>query len=81
MYKVIVDKQCSCFKKSDLEASSEFEKEEDAYNFAMKMQDTMNSEFCAKHSFQILKIFDNFKISLAKPLEKSLKCCGSGCCK
>ena len=81
MYKVIVDKQCSCFKKSDLKVNSEFEKDEDAYAFAIKMQDKMNSEFCSKHSFQVLKIFDNFKITFAKPLEKSLKCCGSGCCK
>jgi hypothetical protein len=81
MYNVVVDKQCSCFKKSDFKAQNEFENEESAYNFAIEMKDRMNDEFCSKHSFQILKIFDNFTISFSKPLEKSLKCCGSGCCK
>lgn len=81
MYKVIVNNQCNCFKKSELEVHSEFENEEDALNFALKMNKIMNNEFCKKHSFQVLKVFDTFSISLAKPLEKALKCCGSGCCK
>lgn len=80
MYKVVVENECNCFKNSDLKVCNEFENEENAYNFAMKMQSKMNNEFCSKHSFQILKIFDNFRITFSKPLEKSLKCCGSGCC-
>jgi len=80
MYKVLVDKQCDCFQKSDLKMLNEFEKEDDACDFTIKMRDIMNSEFCSKHSFQVLKIFDNFKISLIKPLDNSLKCCESGCC-
>ncbi len=81
MYKVIVKNQCSCFKNSDLKVSNEFEEEASAADFALKLKDKMNDEFCSKHSFQILKFFDIFNIIFEKPLDKTLKCCGSGCCK
>ena len=81
MYKIVVKNQCSCFKKSDLKALNEFEDEQIALDFAIDMKDKMNSEFCTKHSFEILKVFDTFSISFAKPLDNALKCCGSGCCK
>lgn len=81
MYKVIVNNQCSCFEKSDLKLKYEFENEESAYEFAIEMSEKMNNEFCSKHSFQILKVFNTFSISFSEPLVKALKCCGSGCCK
>lgn len=80
MYKVVVNDECRCFKNSDLKAYNEFEDEQSAYDFAIKMNYKMNNEFCSKHSFQVLKIFENFRISFSKPLENALKCCGSGCC-
>ncbi|QKF66213.1 hypothetical protein AVENP_0642 [Arcobacter venerupis] len=81
MYKVIIEEDCSCFRNSDLKSHNVFDNEDNAYDFAINMKNRMNGEFCSKHSFQVLKIFDNFRIALAKPLEKSFKCCGSGCCK
>ncbi|NQY23382.1 MAG: hypothetical protein HRT41_05080 [Campylobacteraceae bacterium] len=81
MYKVMVTNQCTCFKNSDLKVSNEFEDESSAIDFAIKIKDKMNDEFCSKHSFEILKFFDILNISFKKSLDKTLKCCGSGCCK
>ena len=80
MYKVVIKDKCSCFNKSKLKAKSEFEDENSAYEFAIKINEKMNNEFCSKHQFQILKVFDTFNITFSKGLDKALKCCGSGCC-
>ena len=65
MYKVVVTNECPCFMNSDLKVSNEFEDESSALDFAIKIKDKMNDEFCSKHSFQIL----NFLISLILPLK------------
>lgn len=80
MFKVKVLKECSCFKSSDFESTKSFENHSDAYEYAKDLCDKMNDKFCSKHEFELLKVFDNYSITYKKPLEKALKCCGSGCC-
>ena len=80
MSKVTVSKICDCFNKSDLKANSEFDSNEEALNYALELKNNMNKNFCSKHKFEVIKIFDDYLISTANIKEKSLKCCGSGCC-
>jgi len=53
MYKLIMEKQCGCFKKSDFEAEQIFESEEEALKKAKQMCEYMNEQFCQKHEFSI----------------------------
>jgi hypothetical protein len=80
MSKVTVSKICDCFTKSELKANTEFNSGEEALNYALELKNNMNENFCSKHKFEVLKIFDDYIISSVSVKEKSLKCCGSGCC-
>jgi len=78
MYKIIVEKECECFKKSDLQNNIELSSKDQALIKALRMKNTMNQEFCRKHDFQVIEKEENFMISFAAQ-EKS-SCCGTGCC-
>lgn len=80
MNKVLIPIDCDCLKKSEINTQQLFENNDLAFEAALKLKDKMSYEFCSKHSFQVLKIFDDYAITFANPLEKSLRCCGSGCC-
>jgi len=53
MYKLIMEKQCGCFKKSDFEAEQVFDSKEEAMEKAKQMCEYMNEKFCQKHEFSI----------------------------
>lgn len=82
MYKVTISnsKICDCFIKSELKANLEFDSNEEALSYALESKEHMNKNFCSKHKFEVLKIFDDYIISTVNIKEKALKCCGSGCC-
>ena len=80
MYKVTVSKTCDCFNKSKLKSNLIFDSNEEALSHALKSKDYMNKNFCSKHKFEIIKIFDDYIISTVSVKEKALKCCGKGCC-
>jgi hypothetical protein len=82
MFKVTISNsiKCDCFNKSELKANLEFNSNEEALNCALESKEHMNKNFCSKHKFEVLKIFDDYIISSVSVKEKSLKCCGSGCC-
>lgn len=80
MYKVTVPNTCDCFNNSEFKAFIEFDTNEKALDYAIDLKDKMNKDFCSKHKFEVLKIFNDYVISTVNIKEKSLKCCGSGCC-
>ena len=51
MFKVVMENECSCFKKSEYENNKTFQKLQDAQNYAKLVTELMNEEFCGKHSF------------------------------
>lgn len=80
MHKIIVEKECGCFKRSDLQNNQEIESKDDALIKALRMKDKMNQEFCRKHDFQVVEKENNFIISFAKQRKPAGECCGTGCC-
>ena len=78
MHQIIVENECGCFKKSDLENNLKIESKDDALSQAIKMKNHMNQEFCMKHEFQLVEEANNFVISF-RPKQAS-SCCGTGCC-
>lgn len=79
MFKIIIQDQCGCFKKSDLQNNLNFSSKDDALLKAIEMKNTMNKTFCKKHEFQIEEIFNNLVIKFYKD-EPINSCCGNGCC-
>lgn len=80
MHKIIVEKECRCFKKSDLQNNIEMESKNKALMKALRMKDTMNQEFCRKHDFQVNEKDENYIISFAPNNGNKFVCCGKGCC-
>lgn len=60
MFQVNVPQQCGCFRRSGREASLSFENKDEALMHAQEMVNTMNEEFCSKHSFNVVEDGNQF---------------------
>jgi hypothetical protein len=76
--KIIVENECGCFRRSDLENNLEIASKDDALSKAIEMKNQMNEEFCGKHDFDLVEFQDNFVITFAQ--DKPSGCCGGGHC-
>lgn len=77
MFKIIVEKECSCFKKSNLVSGLEMESKDEALLKSIEMRNFMNDEFCGKHSFKVQEAHNSFVIAMSD--SRSNGCCGGGC--
>ena len=66
MYKVIVEKQCGCFKRSGHEGETSFENNDDALLHANERKNEMNSEWCGKHNFFVAEENNDFIIKMGE---------------
>lgn len=64
MTKLIVDKQCGCFKKSGLLEEQQFNTKEEALQEAIAMCEDMNDTFCQKHNFTVVEDNENVVIKM-----------------
>lgn len=55
MYKVIVEKQCGCFKRSGQSAEKTFESKDEALVEANGMVEDFNDTFCQRHVFNVVE--------------------------
>jgi len=62
MYKIDIEKQCGCVKKSGLKFPQTFENKKEAECEALKLVNHMNANFCKKHRFFVNEEGDTFKI-------------------
>lgn len=62
MYTIEIEKECSCFKKSNYENPMTFETREDMYNKARVLECLMNQQFCMKHFFEAIDYGDKIII-------------------
>jgi hypothetical protein len=46
-----MEKECSCFKKSEYVNNQTFKTQQEAYQYATILAELMNEEFCHKHTF------------------------------
>lgn len=67
MFKIIVDKECGCFKRSNLENNLEMDSKEAALIKSLEMKDHMNSKFCGKHEFSVKEEGNDFIIHMSTP--------------
>jgi len=59
-----IEKQCGCFKKSDLKAEQTFETKDEALKEAKDMCEYMNEKFCQKHNFSLEENGDEIVIKV-----------------
>jgi len=79
MYTINIDRECGCFKESELENNASFTSNDDALIKANSMLSHMNENFCGKHEFSLKEDGNTFQISMQQPAATS-GCCGGGHC-
>ena len=62
MYKINIEHECSCFKKSAFENDQMFKEKADALMKAKVMECRMNQEFCHTHFFEAEDLGDEIII-------------------
>ena len=65
MYKVSIEKQCGCFKRSNMPAVKSFETKDEALVEAQAWAKDMNESFCKKHAFDVIEDGEHLMIRLA----------------
>lgn len=80
MYSVKVEKECGCFRNSDLENNISFDTKDDALTEAINMSNQMNDEFCGKHNFIVTEEGNDLLIAMEMPKSHGGGCCGGGHC-
>ncbi len=82
MFKINIDKECGCFKKSAYDNNMSFNSKDDALIQAQSMVNHMNTKFCGKHDFTLSEDGQNFSIAMNAPTQPATSggCCGGGHC-
>ena len=78
MFKVTVEKECGCFRKSDIKNNQTFDNKDDALIEAMNLTKHMNQEFCQKHKFNVVENGNTILIKVDERAKST--CCGGGHC-
>ncbi len=64
MYKIIVDRECGCFRRSSFENNIEVASKDEALTKSLDMVKIMNEDFCGKHKFKVEESGDSFVIKM-----------------
>jgi len=64
MFKIIVERECGCFKRSHFNNNVEVDSKDDALVKALEMVKIMNEDFCGKHKFKVEEAGDTFVIKM-----------------
>lgn len=78
MFKVLVEKECGCFRKSGIENNKTFDNKDDALIEALNLSKKMNQDFCGKHEFNVKEEGNTIKITVDERVKSG--CCGGGHC-
>ena len=62
MYKIKVQNTCRCFLRSGFSETLEFNTQAEAQKEAQSMIETMRSNFCQKHEFELNEQFGDYTI-------------------
>lgn len=65
MYKIVLDRECGCFKRSDMTNNIEVASKDEALEKSLEMVNTMNNDFCSKHKFSLEEVGDTFLIKMS----------------
>jgi len=65
MYKIVVERECGCFRRSTLKSYQEIESKDEALEKSLDMVEIMNENFCSKHKFSVEEAGDTFLIKMS----------------
>ena len=77
MFKIVVEKECGCFKRSDMQNNISINSKDEALLKTLEMRDIMNDGFCGKHQFKVQEVENSFVIAMSDSTSNG--CCGGGC--
>jgi len=80
MFTITLDKECGCFKKSNLNNHTQIATKDDALLSGQEMVSHMNDNFCQKHEFVLFEEGENFSIRVDERAQAHSGCCGGGHC-
>ncbi|HQR74111.1 MAG TPA: hypothetical protein PLH07_07790 [Sulfurovum sp.] len=79
MFTVQVERECGCFRRSEIEKEKTFQNREDAISYSKAIAEIMNEDFCKKHHFTAKASAGNdFVIGVGEGSGGG--CCGGGHC-
>ena len=79
MFTVQVERECGCFKRSEIKKEKSFENRDDAILYSQTIAEIMNEDFCKKHHFTARASASNeFVIGVGEGSGGG--CCGGGHC-
>ena len=64
MFKIIVEKECGCFKRSSFINNAQVASKDEALTKSLEMVQHMNDEFCGKHKFKVEEAGNAFLIKM-----------------
>lgn len=62
MYTVVMEMECSCFKKSEFVNNNSFQTRQEASKYATLLADIMTEDFCGKHTFYVERAEGNLYV-------------------
>lgn len=81
MFRVQVERECGCFRKSEYEKEKSFESRDDAIMYSNALAELMNEEFCKKHHFFAREVDrGEFMVKMGDMPSGGGGCCGGGHC-
>lgn len=78
MSKLIIEKECGCFRSSQHSNNQEFKSKDEALISGQSMLEDMNNNFCGQHQFILKEEGEDLMISMKKA--EASGCCGGGHC-
>ncbi len=78
MYTVLMEEECSCFKKSEYTNNNTFETQQEAYQYANILAEFMNEEFCSRHTFTSQIAENNHFVIRVAPNATNVSGCSTG---
>ena len=85
MFRVYMEEECGCFAKSEYTNNNSFKTQQEAYQYAEIIAESMNEEFCGRHVFHSeLAENNSFVIRVARNITFVSGCstgvsCDTGC--
>lgn len=64
MYRIVVERECGCFKRSEIENNITVDSKDDALMKSLEIKDIMNEKFCGKHKFNVREEENTFVIGM-----------------
>lgn len=64
MFKIVVERECGCFKRNDLQNNIVVDSKDEALIKSLEMANNMNDTFCGKHKFKVEEAGNTFVIKM-----------------